>query len=71
MPLWTNRYNGPANDSDYAGAMAVDGSGNVIVTGYSTRSGGQSGFFATVKYAFPLVITGSQADRWRLRNARG
>ena len=35
MPLWTNRYNGPGNGDDYACAVAVDGSNNVIVTGYS------------------------------------
>ena len=39
MPLWTNRYNGPGNGDDYAYAVAVDGSDNVIVTGYSTGSG--------------------------------
>ncbi len=35
VPLWTNRYNGPANREDYAYAVAVDGSNNVIVTGSS------------------------------------
>jgi len=35
VPLWTNRYNGPANGNDYAHALAVDRSNNVIVAGYS------------------------------------
>ena len=34
--LWEKRYNGPAKCDDHAQAVAVDGSGNVVVTGYST-----------------------------------
>jgi len=37
VPLWTNRYDGPANWQDWATDIAVDTSGNVIVTGTSGR----------------------------------
>jgi hypothetical protein len=50
VPLWTNRYNGPANGSDRAAAMAVDGSGNVFVTGSSAGSGGDWDY-ATIAYS--------------------
>ena len=36
VPLWTNRYHGPGNGDDGGTAVVVDGSNNVIVTGYST-----------------------------------
>ncbi len=53
-PIWTNRYNGPGNTSDQAVALAVDGSGNVFVTGYSRYPGanGNDYFnYATIAYS--------------------
>ena len=50
VPLWTNRYNGPANGYDEASAVAVDGSGNVFVTGYSTWQRRLSDY-ATIAYS--------------------
>ena len=49
-PLWTNRYNGPVNGGDYAFAVAVDGSNNVIVTGQSNGSGSVFDY-TTIKYS--------------------
>lgn len=47
--LWVQRYNGPLNSFDYGNSIAVDGPGNVYVTGSSAGSG-TSYDFATIKY---------------------
>ena len=46
---WVRRYNGPANSFDGAWALAMDGSGNIYVTGQSIGSG-TSDDYATIKY---------------------
>ncbi|MHA2274349.1 MAG: SBBP repeat-containing protein, partial [Candidatus Kariarchaeaceae archaeon] len=43
------RYNGPGNSADVAKSLAVDVSGNIYVTGYSTGSGTNYDY-ATIKY---------------------
>jgi len=46
---WVRIYNGPGNRTDWAHCIAVDGSGNVYVTGYSSVEALQYEY-ATIKY---------------------
>lgn len=50
VPLWTNRYNGPAHSFDQAIALAVDSGGNVFVTGTSVDEDDYNQF-ATLAYS--------------------
>lgn len=49
VQAWVAHYNGPVDGYDWPNAIAVDGEGNVVVTGRSDRAGTGSDF-ATVKY---------------------
>ncbi len=40
VPLWTNRYDGPANLDDHPSAIATDKNGNIFVTGGSRNAEG-------------------------------
>jgi uncharacterized delta-60 repeat protein len=46
---WVARYNGPVNGDDESFAVALDNSGNIYVTGFSTGAG-TSQDYATIKY---------------------
>jgi hypothetical protein len=48
VPLWTNRYNGPADSYNVAEDIAVDSKGAVYVSGVSTNSSLQ---YVTIKYS--------------------
>ncbi len=51
---WVRNYDGPTHGSDFAKAMALDGSGNIYVEGYSLDSawtvGGNNYDYVTIKY---------------------
>jgi len=47
--LWIARYNGPENEFDESKSLAVDGSGNVFITGKSYSNSSDFGFL-TIKY---------------------
>ncbi len=47
-------YNGPANDDDWASGIAIDGRGNIIVTGRSFN--GTNADYFTIKYLGPPQI---------------
>src|SRR5262249_32982309 len=57
MPLWTNYYAGPGNNSDYVTGVAVDSSGNVFVTGAATIKYSSAGVpLWTNRYDGPFTL---------------
>jgi hypothetical protein len=61
VPLWTNRYDGPANGEDVARALAVDHNGNVFVTGYSSSNGFYRAYLT-------IAYSGAGAPLWTNRS---
>jgi uncharacterized delta-60 repeat protein len=47
--LWVRRYNGPGNGEDSPSGLAVDDSGNIYITGWSSDVSSQTDY-ATIKY---------------------
>ena len=77
--IWSSRYEGEGYD-DFPGFVAVDSSGNVLVTGRS--SNGSNDDFATIKYAAlsgpvqyaytpPPAFTGTDTFTYIITNACG
>ena len=49
VPMWTNRFTAQGISGDFPTALAVDASGDVFVTGYSTAYGSLN--YTTIKYS--------------------
>ena len=47
---WASTYNGAGNYLDSATGMALDGTGNVYVAGYSIRNASMTPYLTTIKY---------------------
>ncbi len=47
---WVRRYNGPGNSGDWAKSIAIDGTSNVYVTGWSYMGNTINSDYATLKY---------------------
>lgn len=59
---WTNRFHGSPDGDDWATAIAVDGTGNVIVTG--AIGGGRNGLCYRCCCGHPLTATSISHARW-------
>ncbi len=59
--LWEQRYDGPANGYDVATALAVDGQGNVYVTGVSAGYG-RVNFWSSADWRYDYATVKYSAD---------
>jgi len=62
--IWTNRYNGTGNGNDRGHKIAVDGLGNIYITGYSANTGTGTSDMTTIKYS-------SNGNQLWIRNYNG
>lgn len=62
--LWTKRFNGTANGNDEGKQIAIDGLGNIYVTGFSAVTGTGASDYTTIKY-------NSNGDQLWVRNYNG
>ncbi len=62
IQAWVQRYNGPGNTNDYAEAVTVDGSNNVIVAGYSYAEG-SANEYVTITALLPSTAIASAASK--------
>jgi hypothetical protein len=79
VPLWTNRYDGGIHGDDFPYGLAVDGGGNVVVTGYGYSPSGADYDYATIKYGSttnmayvpPLNFTGTDTLTYVIQDSLG
>jgi hypothetical protein len=63
--LWEKRYNGPVYNDDHASAVAVDNSGNIIVTGTSLSDSPDLG----LGFGFYTAYSGGYTAKYSARGA--
>lgn len=70
ISIWEKKYNYIDNDTDKASMVAVDTSGNVFVTGFSTSTDSKRDFF-TVKYSQSKTLSAKILIEGRYNSVSG